>query len=525
MSPPLLFDCDLPHSPSSLDQQPPVVVAPQKRRRPAGASSVPYTQEPQPSSTTTPAAASVIHHNHTKPLRGTSSPVRRLSSSSLTSATTVASSTAGSLTPPPRGDTDQYCNDVVDLEAAPLSVPLLAVSVGGRAAAPAVTAVTTGPPRSRGRARHLLQSLASRQAWKLAFGASGVYACYLAYGHLQEDIYRFEAPFDGSKFQAVWYLQVLECACNVLVGLVGRRLCGGTRPTQAALRGFAQSGTSQVLAKVLTSLSLAAGLSFPVCVLAKSAKIVPVMLGQLIIGGSQYRAFDAVWAGAVVLGTTLLSLGGSKAGTSQPQLSTPAGLAFILLSLVMDGITAGLQKRLKKDTEGRPPTTYDFLLFTNAAMGIVALIVALALGDLRKGSLFLAAHPVVQQMVFLSCLLSALGQSFVFYVVAHFDPMVCATVTTTRKILSVVWSVATKGHSVSSMGGAGLTLAIGGVLLGLVGGEGETKAQVSPPQQPRKPSSHHLPRHRTNVSKHPLQRTKAPRSPEPDVVVVAEVPP
>jgi UDP-galactose transporter B1 len=305
---------------------------------------------------------------------------------------------------------------------------------------------------------------AQTQALKLCFGAAGVYACYLTYGHIQEDIYRFEGP-DGGKFTSVWLLQVLECACNVVVGTVGRQVCGGHRPSRAAMRGFFQSGASQVFAKVLTSLSLAAGLSFPVCVLTKSAKIVPVMLGQLVLGGSKYTAQDYVFAGAVVVGTTLLSLGKK----STQEFTTPLGLVCIVLSLVADGFTAGLQKRLKKETESKPPTTYDFLLFTNVAMGAVALAIAVALGDMVRGLAFMSANPVLQQMVIMSCLLSALGQSFIFFVVAHFDPMVCATVTTTRKLLSVLWSITMKGHSISVQGYFGLVLAISGILLGLVG--------------------------------------------------------
>jgi UDP-galactose transporter B1 len=59
---------------------------------------------------------------------------------------------------------------------------------------------------------------------------------------------------------------------------------------------------------------------------------------------------------------------------------------------------------------------------------------------------------------------SAIGQSFIFYTVATFDPLVCSTVTTTRKIFSVLLSIFTKGHNLSSSGWAGISLAIGGIL-------------------------------------------------------------
>jgi UDP-galactose transporter B1 len=61
------------------------------------------------------------------------------------------------------------------------------------------------------------------------------------------------------------------------------------------------------------------------------------------------------------------------------------------------------------------------------------------------------------------------GQSFIFYIVAHFDPLVCSTVTTTRKIMSVVWSIATKGHSLSEQASLGLLVAVSALLLEVQG--------------------------------------------------------
>jgi len=302
----------------------------------------------------------------------------------------------------------------------------------------------------------------SVQLFKLCFGAAGVYACYLAYGHVQEEIFRYRGS-NQERFQQVWFLQVMECACNIMVGIAGRHLCGGRRPT--TFLPFFYSGASQVFAKVLTTLSLTAGLSYPVCVLAKSAKIVPVMLGQLLMGGSKFQPREYLFAGLVVLGTCLLSLG--KPQKEAPSLSTPAGLLFVFLSLVMDGITGGFQKRLKSETRGKPPTTYDFLLFTNLAMILVAFVISVALGDFGRGWNFCVEHPLMQQMILMVCLLSAMGQSFIFFVVANFDPMVCATVTTTRKILSVLWSITIQSHRISTQGSVGLVLAIVGILMGL----------------------------------------------------------
>lgn len=43
---------------------------------------------------------------------------------------------------------------------------------------------------------------------KLMIGAGGIYAAFLYYGALQEDVFHYVAP-DGSKFKAAWFLQAV----------------------------------------------------------------------------------------------------------------------------------------------------------------------------------------------------------------------------------------------------------------------------------------------------------------------------
>lgn len=74
------------------------------------------------------------------------------------------------------------------------------------------------------------------------------------------------------------------------------------------MRQFAVTGASQVFSKAFTGLSLAKGLSFPVATLAKSGKMAPVMIGQLLIGGTTYSLREYLQVGAIIAGTALLSL-------------------------------------------------------------------------------------------------------------------------------------------------------------------------------------------------------------------------
>lgn len=297
-------------------------------------------------------------------------------------------------------------------------------------------------------------------AFKLIYGACGIYGAFLYYGSLQEDVFTHEDA-NGDRFMSAWLLQALEAVANVCVGVVGLKVSGGTR--NIPQKDFVISGASQVCAKAFTSLALAQGLSFPVATLAKSAKMAPVMLGSLLLGGAEYKRREYLQVLAIIAGTVILSLG-KKKGDGSP--SSVWGVIFILLSLIMDGVVGGVQKRLKSNMAkiGIQPKPYDFMLYMNIYMTLVALAISILLGDFSEGIEYCKNEPEIFIIIAKFSACSAIGQSFIFYTVAHFDPLVCSTVTTTRKIFSVLWSILTKGHHLSGSGWFGVSLAIGGIM-------------------------------------------------------------
>ena len=293
---------------------------------------------------------------------------------------------------------------------------------------------------------------------KLLIGAGGIYAAFLYYGSLQEDVFRFAAS-DGTAFKQAWFLQVLEAFANVVIGAIGMHLSGPTKGIP--MKMFAISGAAQVSAKACTSLALANGLSFPVATLAKSGKMAPVMAGSLLLGGAKYDLREYLQVAAIIGGTAIVSMGKKSGGTSSSM-----GVVFIVLSLVLDGVTAGFQKRLKYETAkvGVKPKPYDFMFHTNLYMCFTAIIIAAALGEVQTGMAFCASNPEVLSKITKFALCSAVGQSFIFYTIANFDPLVLSTVTTTRKIFSVLLSIFLKGHSLSMMGWSGIALACSGIM-------------------------------------------------------------
>lgn len=59
------------------------------------------------------------------------------------------------------------------------------------------------------------------------------------------------------------------------------------------------------------------------------------------------------------------------------------------------------------------------------------------------------SNPKVLESILYFSACSAAGQSFIFFTISVFDPLICTTVTTTRKIFSVLFSIVIYGHTMS----------------------------------------------------------------------------
>jgi UDP-galactose transporter B1 len=246
----------------------------------------------------------------------------------------------------------------------------------------------------------------------------------------------------------------------VILGGVGLWLSGATPNLPQNL--FALSGFTQVSAKAFTSLALANGVSFPVVTLAKSGKMVPVMIGSLLLGGASYTLREYASVSAIIAGTVMVSLGKK----SSAQSSSIMALLCIVASLACDGITGGVQNRLKKKSKelNVNPKPYDFMFWTNFYMALTAFVIAAFVGEVQDGIKFCLENPVIYSKIIKFAVCSAIGQSFIFYTISEFDPLVCTTVTTTRKVFSVLLSVFINGHAMSAQGWGGIGLASAGIL-------------------------------------------------------------
>eukprot|EP00933_Yihiella_yeosuensis_P011278 TRINITY_DN11846_c1_g1_i2.p1 TRINITY_DN11846_c1_g1~~TRINITY_DN11846_c1_g1_i2.p1 ORF type:complete len:250 (-),score=30.75 TRINITY_DN11846_c1_g1_i2:77-826(-) len=193
--------------------------------------------------------------------------------------------------------------------------------------------------------------------------------------------------------------------------------------------------------------------------------MLPVMVGSLFIGGSQPSLRDILHASAVVSGTIIMSLARRQHKGDNAQADTLVGALFIIGSLLVDGLTGGFQERqLKNDKVNAKRIPPPALMFwSNLYQALVAFLVAVAVGDFLPGLMFMHNNPKMQFLVLRFAFCSAVGQLFIFFTLIEFGPTTLAFLTTTRKALSVLLSIALKGHRLNTFGWVGLGICFLGI--------------------------------------------------------------
>jgi adenosine 3'-phospho 5'-phosphosulfate transporter B2 len=111
--------------------------------------------------------------------------------------------------------------------------------------------------------------------------------------------------------------------------------------------------------------------SFPTQTLAKTAKMIPVMIWGTLLSRRTYKLKDYVVAGGVTLGTTCFLLTGevtakqAKAGNRETSLW---GLVIMIAYLFFDGFTSTVQERLFKNRE---VSTWNQMLYVGLLSGVL----------------------------------------------------------------------------------------------------------------------------------------------------------
>lgn len=345
---------------------------------------------------------------------------------------------------------------------------------------------------------------------RLPISVCGLYASFMFWGYLQERLsstnYALltteqEYPLADDNQQGKWtFVFVLNCCMAftsfltalpfVLLGVgSGAAFYTANESISERLvphRGLAIPALSNTLASPFGYLSLRY-INYPMLLLVKSSKLVPVMLLSWLLNGKKYRGAQIVSVVLISLGVALFSCkvhpfslfreatNSSKKSlvASHGTLQTFIGLCLVSVNLFIDGFTNAKQDlfRDKNPTVSSFQMMYETNLWQFIFMAVYLFTEALLnqLNVLKYSQLvsaigFMITYPTVVFDVVMFSLCGAVGQIFVFYIIASFGSLTCVLVTVTRKFFSILLSIVVFSHPVQYW----QWLGVGAVFSGLV---------------------------------------------------------
>jgi UDP-galactose transporter B1 len=301
-------------------------------------------------------------------------------------------------------------------------------------------------------------STAPKSRWKsmleMAQCCMGIYISFVVLSFFQEKITRRPYGSDENKefFNFPLFLVFLQCLCNSVTAYGKMYVTGGVKigKSDVPVIFFAAASFSYVTAFFSSNAALIY-INYPTQVLAKSCKMIPVVLMGFIFARKSYSVQQLVAVGLISFGISIFMFDrfGHKdnKGHGDSHDNNFIGLILLAISLLGDGLTATLQSKMR-EFKVRPSSDELMLMMNAFAVGFVGLGLILS-GTLIPALHFCFKHPEAVTDIIILCLCMSIGQVFIYWSIASYGPLMCSIITTTRKFFTILFSVFWYGHHMS----------------------------------------------------------------------------
>merc|ERR1711920_374227 len=297
---------------------------------------------------------------------------------------------------------------------------------------------------------------ASEPFWKAALHLSvcvlGIQVSYLLWGLMQERI--MTKPYEtGELFRSSKFLVFANRFLALLVAYAAYRVQlsrGDNVAHGAPLYMFSYSSVSNIMSSVCQYEALKY-VSFPTQVLAKSCKMVPVMLMGHGVSKKSYSLFEYAVAAAITAGAAIFKL--YEKNDAPVQDTELVGIALILGYMVCDSFTSNWQSKVFKQYGVGSILMMMYANFFSSSFTALGLLVTLEIVEVWN---YMVANPTILTHMFIMSVCSAVGQLFIFHTIKQYGPLVFATIQTVRQLLSIVLSILFFAHPVNQMEALGI---------------------------------------------------------------------
>jgi len=197
-------------------------------------------------------------------------------------------------------------------------------------------------------------------------------------------------------------------------------------------------------------------ISFPVQVLAKAAKVIPVMLMGRVVSQQTYTLLEYITAAMISIGLFMFVMSTDAAShNSKPSTFTFSGIILLAGYLVFDAFTSNWQGQL---FHVHKMSSTQMMAGSNLFAVIFAGVSLAEQGGFVEAVSFMIRHPLFISHVVLMSLTSAVGQLFIYFTIAEFGAVTFTIIMTVRQGFAIMLSCVIYHHSVGFSGLIGVLI-------------------------------------------------------------------
>uniref|UniRef100_A0A6B2EIF5 Adenosine 3'-phospho 5'-phosphosulfate transporter 1 n=1 Tax=Phlebotomus kandelakii TaxID=1109342 RepID=A0A6B2EIF5_9DIPT len=281
----------------------------------------------------------------------------------------------------------------------------------------------------------------------------GLMACHLTWGVLQEKIMTQQYEDEEGKKSYFRDSQFLVFTNRLLAFLISGGYLFMTQRTRhrAPLFKYSFASLSNIMSAWFQYEALKF-INFPTQVLAKSCKIIPVMIMGKIISKNKYEFYEYVTAALISMGMVFFMTGSADESKASP-VTTLTGIFLLTLYMIFDSFTSNWQGDLFA-TYGM--TSIQMMCGINLFSTLFTTASLTLQGGFMESLTFAAQHPKFIIDCIVLSISSALGQLFIFYTIASFGAVVFTIIMTVRQAIAILLSCLIYKHHISSLGILGI---------------------------------------------------------------------
>ncbi|XP_071707302.1 UDP-galactose/UDP-glucose transporter 3-like [Rutidosis leptorrhynchoides] len=289
-----------------------------------------------------------------------------------------------------------------------------------------------------------------RRAAELVFCITGIWSAYIYQGVLQETLSTKRFGRNKERFEHLAFLNLAQSAVCLIWSFIMINIWRKARGGRAPWRSYWSAGITNTIGPAM-GIEALKYISYPAQVMAKSSKMIPVMLMGTLVYGIKYTFQEYLCSLLVAGGVSIFALAktSSKTINKLANPNAPLGYGLCFLNLVFDGFTNATQDSIS--TRYPKTNTWDMMLGMNLWSTIYNSIFMFGWPQASgyEAVQFCKDNPEAASDILYYCLCGAVGQNFIFFTIRRFGSLTNTTITTTRKFVSIVVSSLLSGNPLS----------------------------------------------------------------------------